>query len=127
MSTYPIEKHEFYLPDDVLLEDFATIPKKYPSKPTTSIGNGEVAYMEDEDEVYVNKSTADAPNWQLMGGGGVENPLSENFDAGNNNIININKLQFGTSDCTISKDTNGNIVFTIPEGQKIILETVSVE
>jgi len=71
MATYPFEKHEFYLPDDVLLEDFATIPKKYPSKPTTSIGNGEVAYMEDEDEVYVNKGTADTPNWQLMGGSGV--------------------------------------------------------
>lgn len=99
MSTYPFEKHDFYLPDNVLLEDFATIPKKYPSKPSLSIGNGEVAYMEDEDEVYVNKGTADAPDWQQMGGGG--------------NIV--------------SNDTDGNVVVSITQGKSIIFETVAPE
>ena len=61
----------YIFPDGINLKEIIASINTYSTQPTSSIGKGEIAYFLDEDEVYVNKGTADTPNWQLMGGSGV--------------------------------------------------------
>jgi hypothetical protein len=50
------------------------------------------------------------------------------YDGGANNLywgdIDVNKIYFGHDNCSIDKDTNNNLVLTVPTDGSIILRTV---